>query len=379
MAKRHKDKEDKEEELDFKLPKFNEEEFVKKEKEKIRATFISFIFGVIIAFITFGFWMLLSASPFQWMLTFLFGLFTASWLRYLFIRLKIEEKVLERKGMFTSYAIYFLTWLFVLIILVNPPFYDGDAPTIQHVALPDMQEINGTVKIIAHVTDNTRIQNNDVLFTLSYNGSTLVDDTFKIDDNNIFSYEFTNPDKNLGTYSYTLKASDPNGLTTKINGSFEYDNDVIKIPVPAGANTYPGPQVSYANDIKIDVKASVDWVYYTVDGNLINVTARQGGYYVTSPEFKGWVRNSVDTVHVFAKKIHYFENIPIAFNNSIVDTATYYFNVSNDNEIGQKEVEVPTLPQPRMVSVPGFEAYMIIIGLAAAVLIFKYKKKHNTP
>lgn len=378
MAKRHKDKEDKEEELDFKLPKFNEEEFVKKEKEKIRATFVSFIFGIIIAFITFGFWMLLSASPFQWMLTFLFGLFTASWLRYLFIRLKIEEKVLERKGMFTSYAIYFLTWLFVLIILVNPPFYDGDAPTIQHVALPDMQEINGTVKIIAHVTDNTRIQNNDVLFTLSYNGSTLVDDTFKIDDNNIFSYEFTNPDKNLGTYSYTLKASDPNGLTTKINGSFEYDNDVIKIPVPAGANTYPGPQVSYANDIKIDVKASVDWVYYTVDGNLINVTARQGGYYVTSPEFKGWVRNSVDTVHVFAKKIHYFENIPIAFNNSIVDTATYYFNVSNDNEIGQTEGEVPTLPQPRMVSVPGFEAYMIIIGLAAAVLIFKYKKKHNT-
>ena len=379
MAKRHKDKEDKEEELDFKLPKFNEEEFIKKEREKIKATFIAFIFGIVIAFITFGFWILLAYSPFQWMLTFLFGLFTAAWLRYLFMRLNIEEKILERKGMFTSYAIYFLTWLFVLIILVNPPIYDGEAPSIQHVALPDMQEINGTVKILAHVADNSRIQNDEVAFTLSFNGSTLIDDIFTLDDNNIFSYEFTNPDKNLGTYTYTLEAADPNGHTTKINGSFDYDDDVIKVPVPSGSDVYPGKLISYADDIKIDVKATVDWVYYTVDGNIVNVTNEQGGYYVTTPEYKGWIKNSIDTVHVFAKKIYYFENIPIAFNNSIVDTTTYYFNVSNDNEIGQKDIPVPTLPQPRMVSVPGFEAYMIIVALAASILIFKYKKNHNKP
>jgi PGF-CTERM motif protein len=377
MAKRHKDKDETEEELDFKLPKFDEEKFVKKEKEKIKATFVSFIFGLFVAVITFGFWVLLADSPFQWMLTFLFGLFTAAWLRYIFIRIKIKEEILEKKGMFTTYAVYFLTWLFVLIILVNPPFYDNDAPTIQHVALPDMQEIEGTVKIIAHVADNSRIKNDEASFILSYNNSIIDQKTMALD-GNIFSYEFTNPNQDLGTFSYTITAEDTNGKKTEVNGSFVYDNDVIKIPEPTGTETYPGPYITYARDIKIDVKATVDWVYYTVDGTIINVTEIQSNYYITNPSYEGWEKNSQPTIKVFAKKIHYFENIPTAFNNTIVDTTTYYFNVSDDSEIGSIEDSIPTLPQPKMISVPGFEAFIALISLGAAVLIFKYKKKHNS-
>jgi len=45
MAKRRKETEDEEEKVDFKMPKFDEEAFVRKEKEKIKTTFISFVFG----------------------------------------------------------------------------------------------------------------------------------------------------------------------------------------------------------------------------------------------------------------------------------------------------------------------------------------------
>ena len=54
MAKKRKEKSE-EEELDFKLPKFDEEKFLKKEKRNIKTLFISFILGLVVSLISFGF------------------------------------------------------------------------------------------------------------------------------------------------------------------------------------------------------------------------------------------------------------------------------------------------------------------------------------
>ena len=59
MAKKRKEKTD-EEEIDFKLPKFDEEKFLKKERRNIKTLFLSSLLGLIIALISFGFWTLLS-------------------------------------------------------------------------------------------------------------------------------------------------------------------------------------------------------------------------------------------------------------------------------------------------------------------------------
>jgi hypothetical protein len=378
MAKRRKEK-DAEEDVDFKIPKFDEKAFITKEREKIKATVLSFIFGFIVAIITFGFWILLTESPFQWTLVFLFGIFNASWLRYLFIRFNIDEVILERRGQFLSYAIYFLTWLFVLIILVNPPFYDAEHPKIQVVALPEIQEVDGTVKIVAYVTDNSGIKNDAVYFTLSYNDSIIGEEIGKLDEN-IFEYEFKNTEKKLGSFAYELQTEDNTGKITTKEGSFSYNDDVIKVPEPSDADKYPGQTINYATDIKIDVKTDVDWVYYTVNNKTINVTKeRDENYYITSAKYKGWGKNSQATVQVHAKLIHYFENIPIPFNNSIIDNTLYFFNVSDDNEIGSIDSPIPKLPQPKTILVPGFEIILIFISLITVGLFFKHKKKKDQP
>ena len=80
MAKRRKEKTE-EEEIDFKFPKFDEEGFLRRERRNIKTTFISFLFGVVIAIISFGFWILLSGNTWRWLLVLLFGVFTASWLK----------------------------------------------------------------------------------------------------------------------------------------------------------------------------------------------------------------------------------------------------------------------------------------------------------
>jgi hypothetical protein len=195
MAKKRKEKEE-EQEIDFKKPKFDKEKFIKTEKQKIRITFLSFIFGIAISFISFGFWILLRGNAFRWELVLLFGVFTAAWLRYIFLKLNFDLSELGRRGMFSSYAIYFFSWLLVLILLVNPPFYDDESPKIEVISLPYAQELGGTVKIVAKITDNVGI--GGINFTLYYpnNDDYIINDyTFE---NDIFTYIFNNSENIIG-------------------------------------------------------------------------------------------------------------------------------------------------------------------------------------
>lgn len=374
MAKKRKEKTE-EEELDFKLPKFDEEKFLKRERRNIKTTFLSFLFGFLIAIISFGFWSLLSGNDLRWELVLLFCVFNASWLKYLFIRLNLDLTDFGRKGWFTSYAIYFFTWLLVLMVLVNPPFYDDESPRIEVVALPSMQELGGTVKIIARIVDNVGIEKQDIDFNLIYPDETSHSPDFNFEDS-IFSYMYENTENLMGTYEFTLSATDINGHnTSEIVGTFVYDNDTIKLASPAGAGDAPGPAVTYADSIRFDVGTNVSRMYYKVnDGVEINATF-DGDYYETSPEMVGWLRGENATVNAYADIVYYFDNLDMQFNNTIVDTSTYYFGVSDDSKVGTEVSPEIAIPGPGLYMVPGFELLVFIISLVVVVLIFKYRKK----
>ena len=373
MAKRRKEK-DEEEEQDFKMPKFDEEKFLKKERRNIKTTILSFLFGIIIAIISFGFWALLKGNDFRWELVLLFGVFSAAWIRYLFSKLNIDLTEFGRKGWLSSYAIYFFTWLLILVIIVNPPFYDDENPNMEVVTLPEMQELGGTVQIVAKITDNTNIQKENIKFTITNPPGINSSPDFNFDDS-IFTYTFENTNNLTGEYSYTIEVTDSGGQTTTEQKTFSYSNDTIKVPSPAGSDVPPGPKVTYADTIKIDVQPNVNLVYYTInDGDEINAS-EQGEFYETFPKIEGWIRDQNVTMKVYAKVIHYFENSNISYNNTIVDTTVYYFNVSDVAEIGVEDPPEISLPQPTFVQVPGFETIIFLISLIAVVLIFKYRKK----
>ncbi len=376
MAKKRKEKKD-EEELDFKLPKFDEEKFLKKERRNVKTLFLSFLLGLIIAIISFSFWTLLSGSGLRWELVLLLGVFNASWLKYLFIRLNIDLTEFGRKGWFGSYAIYFFTWLLVLIILVNPPFYDDESPHVEMVILPEVQEIGGTVLIVAQIFDNVEVKKQDISFTLlDPNGEQIsVDFTFE---NNIFSYTHQSPDNLTENNAFTFKisAKDVNGHITEKDGTFTYSNDAIKLAEPVGTETAPGPRVTYSTDIKFDIGSEVSRFYYTVNnGAEINVT-KGDEYYETSPKYEGWIKDNESTVKAYAEVIFYFTNNQVQYNNTVVDSDAYYFNVSDAIEIGGEAPPEITLPGPRLVrATPGFEVAIFLISLVIVGLIFKYRKK----
>ncbi len=370
MAKKRKEKEE-DQELDFKKPKFNKEKFINNEKQKIRITILSFVFGIAISFISFGFWILLKGNDFRWELVLLFAIFTAAWLRYLFIKMNIDFSELGRRGMFSAYAIYFFSWLIVLIVLVNPPFYDDESPMIDLVTLPSSQEMGGTVKIVAKITDNVGIENINLTIFFPNGYRNIINDYTFVD--NILTYEFKNSDNIFGEFNIRLIATDDSGLKSNENDGesfFQYTNDTIKLVDPS-----EGEDLKYVTDIIFDLIEDFDRVYYTVDEGIeINVT-KKDNFYETSPVYEGWIVKNNVTLRVYGEVIHYFENLDIQFNNTIIDSKTYRFNVIEDQKIGSEKSPEIEIPKPKMIQVPGFEIIVFIISLIFLVVILKYKRK----
>ena len=378
MAKRRKEK-DEDEDKAFKLPKFDEEKFIQKEKKKIKTTFLSFILGLIIAAASFGLWALMSGNDLRWPLILLFGVITGSWLKYFFVRLKIDISDFTKKDWFGAFMIYFFTWLVVLVVLVNPPFYDDEAPLVDLVVLPGMQEPGGDILIVAKITDNSDIEEQDIL--LSIDGIKISSDQFEYDDD-ILRYTYPSPKyDNLSVddvHTVELSVKDTKGLETKKEGSFTYSYNAITVPEPLNINVPPGPIVGPLTTIKFGTGSNVNRLYYTLDGGKgINTTYDDEGYYKSFPKIIGWEKNKNSTMRVFAEVIYYFENVDEKFSNIISDTDEYYFNVSDIDGIGSEPAPSVSLPSKHTVSAPGFEILAFFVSLGAVVLIFKYSKRHR--
>jgi hypothetical protein len=339
---------------------------LRRERRNIKTLFLSFLFGLVIALISFGFWSLLSGSLFRWELVLLLGVFNMSWLKYLFLKLNIDLTDFGRKGWFGSYTTYFFTWLMVLIVLVNPPFYDDEPPVISVVALPEIQEPGGTIKIVARVIDNAGVEKCNLSLTFPNLSTVQIEDFIFEDD--IILYTFEN--SLLGNFTLKIVAVDVNGLTSQKECNFSYDEEAIKMALPPGVEHPPGPLVTYASTIKFDVKPKVSRVYYRVDGGKeINATLEKD-FYETSPKYEGWIKNKNVTVRVYADVIHYFENLDRKFNNTLVDSSLYFLKVGAEG-IGEEPSPEITLPKYTPISIPGFEILIFIISL---ILVIKKKK-----
>lgn len=398
MAKRRKEGTAVEEQIDFQIPKFDEEAFLKKERRNIKTMVISFLFGLFISIICFGFWVLMGDNFLRWELVLLVGVVNSIWIKYLFLKLKIDLSDFGRKGWLSAFATYFFTWLLVLVVLVNPPFYDADPPRVDAVVLPGMQEPGGTILIVAHIVDNVGVSKEGINLTITDPEGIMYYPDFTYEDN-ILQYTFENPRDLLGAFDYVFVVSDVNDIKTTVSGSFTYANETLEII----SSRFDGIMSGDAIIIRADERISNEnfRVFYRIDdGSDININRRtptDEERYETSAEFKGWRQNATHTVRVYAEARHYFINNPERFSNSVTDTRVYEFTTAIDPNIGTEETlvewnitlamqnkeQLPNtlnyiLPYPVSVaSTPGFEIVTLVVGLLVAILLFKRKKKDN--
>jgi hypothetical protein len=409
MAKRRKE-DTPEEELDFQIPKFDEEAFIKRERRNIKTLFISFLFGLLIAVVCFAFWALMGENYFRWELVLLVAVVNAIWLRYIFIRLNIDLTEFGRKGWLSAFATYFFTWILLFIMLVNPPFYDAEAPHIEGVVLPQMQEPGGTILIVANINDNVGVNKAGINFTIIDPNGTQITPGFTYE-HNILQYTFTNPDNLLGRFNYSLIVTDVNGQKTTKTGSFIYDTDVILLTTPSN-----GVQLLSYTPIEMKINGSVftplyfkigsdsytdDFrVYYTLNnGAEINVSRmdeKNREEYRTTAENVGWRPGEQVNLTAYVEVSYYFVNNLTKYNNTVQDTSTHYFATNgSDIKIGTKtDLIAPShfyslhdskqqsnslnyyMPVPRtMPATPGFELFVFVVAIAVVLIGVKRRKK----
>lgn len=398
MAKKRKEGAEIDEKLDFQIPKFNEEAFIKRERRNIKTLFIAFLFGLLIAIICFAFWILLEGNFVRWELVLLVGVVNTFWIKHIFLRLNIDLTDFGRKGWLSTFATYFFTWLLFFIILVNPPIYDAEPPHVEVVALPGIQEPGGTILIAAYIVDNVGVNNAGIILTITDPNGTLFTPEFTYE-NNVLRYIYENPNELLGTFNYTFIVSDVNNRKSTTTGTFTYTTDVLDV-----SSRFVGIISSDTILIRADERISNEnfRVYYKIDdGPEINVNRKDVNdkeKYDTSAEFKGWIANSNLTMHVYAEARHYFLNVPEKFSNIVKDTTEYHFTTSDDQNIGTEDPlveynytlsavgksQLPNtlnyqLPYPRSTAAtPGFEVIVMVLAIVAAVVLFKRKKDKKT-
>jgi len=372
MAKRYKE-EAPDQEPDFKIPAFDEEKYIKRERRNIKTIFLSFLLGVGIAIISFGFWALLTGHFLQWELVLLFGVINASWLRYLFTKINIDLDGFGRRGWLTAFGTYIFTWLLILIVLVNPPFYDSEPPQIQAVSLPSAQTPGGTVLIAATVSDNVHVSTVNFTYT-DPQGTTHAPPTSL--QNGILLFLYDQNTTALGQYTYTLTATDSNGHRTTVTGNFTYTNNALSITSSIPPAIRSGDIVSIKADPHISKESFR--VYYRInDGTQINTTRTDPEHYQTTPEFSGWTANSTLTLRLYAEVSHYFLNNPLRYSNNVTSNSTYTFSTGIDPSIGATPDPKPNyaLPQPNIQSAtPGFEVLLALSALAVVLLVIRKKK-----
>lgn len=374
MAKRRKDEAEVDQETDFKAPTFDEEKFLKKERRNIKATFIAFLLGLLIALISFGFWVLLSGQFLRWELVLLFGVFNMPWLRYLYLKLNIDLAEFGRRGWISAYATYFFTWLLILIILVNPPFYDEEPPRMQVAVLPGIQEPGGTVRIVASIMDNVEVRS--VNFSLTDPQGASLSPAFTFE-NGIFTYTFQGINQTAEepfspvTYNFTLAATDVNRRTSRYDGSFTYSTDALAITSSQLSNLRSGDTIAIT--ASGDISPVNFRVFYRLDGGSeINASRREPNNrerYETSPEFEGWDENSSVTLRLYANVSFFFINNPTEYANMVTDTQVYQVTTGLDSNIGTEPSPTPSYPLPGPYTQPATPGFDVLLALAAVGIV----------
>ncbi len=368
-------KDKKEEEYEFEMPKFDEKEFIEKEKSKAKTYFISFGFGIVMGIICHFAWVNISPDM-GWGLAFLLAVCSIGFLAKILQILEVDISKFGKKEWLGSISFYFFTWLAIFILSVNPPFYDASPPGIDDVVLPAIQQTGGSVLIAAKITDNVEVK--DAVINISDGSTWNIYNMQK--DGDIYAYEYTGNE--TGTSDYVITARDKGGRKSTFSGNFSFVQDVVMVNIPSRS-------IDASDKIEIKVMEKISdenfRVYCMVGGMDVNATYleeppitindKNYGVYMTSPEYEGWNGSSSVSINVYVEVIYYFLGVEKAYTNNVIG-GTYTFNTTDDSSIGTvSSPVVENLPQPRSLKqTPGFESIAFVAAVAVALILFRRRK-----
>lgn len=245
MAKKRRQKTEKKVESDFKLPEFDEHEFISLELRKSKTTFLAFFYAILIVVITF---FLYTITYPDWRPSIVIGLLAVVGVPFIANLVRLDTTDFDWKNWFGAGAVYILSWLAIFIIVCNPPFSDFAAPEIDDEETRVSYQVeNGTwvswdtendpptlaspskIRFQTKITDNVEVDEDSVKLTiepsLTNNGTKSIFQLTNVKKNN---YEIIIVPENTTTsqgfnekkFSYTIEAKDVKGHKESKSGVF---------------------------------------------------------------------------------------------------------------------------------------------------------------
>ncbi len=245
MAKKRRQKTEKKEESDFKLPEFDEHEFISLELRKSKISFVAFFYAILMVIITFS---LYTVTYPDWRPSVVIGLLAVAGIPFLANLIRMDTSDFDWKNWVGAGAVYILSWLAIFILVCNPPFSDFAAPDIDDDETKvSYQKLNNEtwvswktdndpptlsspnrIRIQTKITDNVEVDKDSVKVTIE---PSLTDNSTKstfqmkyVKDNNyeiIIVPENTSQGFNIGEFTFTIEAEDVNGHKEVKSGDFQ--------------------------------------------------------------------------------------------------------------------------------------------------------------
>ncbi|UCE37388.1 MAG: hypothetical protein JSW00_18320 [Thermoplasmata archaeon] len=231
MAKKRRKVKEEEETYEFKMPEFDEEEFLRKEVRDSKILFVTFGYAVLMGVVSFG----LTYADIA--LAALTGFIAIIFLRHIYPLIGIDTSLIENKQWAGNIIMYLFTWLAIWILLSNPPFSDFSSPTIEKDTIyfgsqgnwtklnetnVDLLNYNVNVSINVIIVDNVEVDKDTVKITIKRKeGESFIEIQSgrmnRIEDNE-FSYVLY--DLRQGMHEYIISAKDINDHEASLSGRF---------------------------------------------------------------------------------------------------------------------------------------------------------------
>ncbi|MCD6481304.1 MAG: hypothetical protein J7L31_03410 [Thermoplasmata archaeon] len=341
-------------EEEIKIPEFDEEKFMEKERRKAKTAFVAFLFGVFMAIICHLLWRNLDEGL-KWPLSFLLAIASIGFMAKILQLLKVDINSFTKKEWFGSIAFYFFTWLAIFILSINPPFYDASPPKMDVALLPEIQGENGSIMVLAYVSDNVGVE--DVKINISG-----VEHEMRKDEDGVYVYNCSTGGE------FLISSVDKNGNVATWKGMLHFMDDVVDVVIP-------DEPLKAGDTIEIRVYKNVSdvnfRVYYMINGVEVNATydGESSRYYIykTSPSYEGWKEGDND-MEVWVEVFHYFPGMDKGYVNKIYG-GNYTIKTATDEDIGKiASPEIKDLPGPVSLRTPGFGLLALVVSLALVLL-----------
>ncbi len=366
MAKR-KGGDEPEESYDFIPPDFDEDGFIHKEMVSFRTTSTLVAVGILSAIVS---WLVFPAvgEGLGWWVGLLIAAAGFAALKPLYKVLKFDISHYGRREWMGNGFLMFFTWLAFFMILLNPPFSDHAAPTVDIYTSPNVVQAGDELVIDLFVRDNSDVE--EFSFLLS-NGTAQLADQDMMESLGGGHYRYR-AIVDAGAYSIAASGLDGAGHETTVDLSIEVLEDVIDFDAPPILSRASPAVVTLPDELDVyAVYADKDGALSTRDDRVwFQFDEAVGGWRVNS-NFAGW-NEGENTFTLVVEEKNRFQGQTLVPGGILTD-GPHTLDVENPGEFtgGKPKKANPTTAPP--LQVPGLEAPLAIIGLAGVALVARRK------